>query len=159
MASGNEKEKELKFIIHPVGRACKDLNNPTRRKKEADKTRGYQKLGMTITNEEIKKMREVAKREKELGYMEYCKSYKGNKLSVINRFLFDTTLQPKERICYRYIATPERCKGKLRDKTIISVNYTSDLKYELQVEGETKGIFKNQELTVEYIKKMIGWRD
>mgnify|MGYP000848154880 CR=1 FL=1 len=154
--------------IMPVGRAIdKDMSRINRGIRDSDKVRAKMKEGVNLSNKEIERVLRIADIEEESGVNEYCRCYKGNRLHTVNKFLYDTSLQPKERICYRYVAIPTECKGRLRNRAEVRVTYktkqdTAMLKdfkpYVLYMNDKKVGEHKNQLKVIEHIKKIIGWK-
>lgn len=156
------KDKVIKSKVN--GKASKDVNKINRHKLEADKQRGMMKTGVNLSNETVDRIISVGNKEYVEGVYDICKNYKGNRLCNINRFLYDTRLQPKERLCYKYSVTPIACEGWLRDKKRVSVRYVdkpNDIPISVHkpfiVEyGEIEFKCKNQKEVVNKIKAFAG---
>lgn len=162
---GRKKELEYNTEIQ-VGRVNKSYKDPYRYKKQKDKERQMKRIGYNLSEEKIEKIIQVADREKELGFTNFCKCYKGNRLAYVNKFLFDTNLQAKERICYRYAAIAVKAKGKLRNGKEVKIAYiekkpeeqvTKWKPYQLTYDEKKIGRYKSQREVIEKIKDLIDY--
>ncbi|NCU28689.1 MAG: hypothetical protein EOM85_03415 [Candidatus Moranbacteria bacterium] len=159
---------ELKFEKTNYFRALKKEDVPQRHVNNKDKKVQKRRTGIAITNKEVNRIIEVAEEEKRKGITDYCKCYKGNKISRINKFLYDTSLQPKERICFRFKAIETECRGKLRNGKEIRIVFINKLDNEqitkwlpflLIYDNKKIGRFKNQKETIDKIKDLINYRN
>lgn len=100
-----------------------DYSKINRSKKEADKLTNKLKKDIKLTKEDIEYAEKITEEEKGSDIMKWASSYKGNKLKIINKYLYDPLVMPKERRCYKFKASETRCKGKLRDHRVVEVNF------------------------------------
>ena len=136
-----------------------DYDSILRSKRECKKQRAYLKRNVKLTSEDIEKVEELIKKEKENGVERSIIKYKGNYMYKINKLLYNPWLLPKERICISYKFTETSCKGKLRDKNIISVEMKrikSKNIYYIKINDELKNKCVGQFKACEKIKELIG---
>ena len=136
-----------------------DYDSILRSKRECKKQRSYLKRNIKLTSEDIKKVEELIKKEKENGVERSIIKYKGNYMYKINKLLYNPWLLPKERICITYEFTETSCKGKLRDKNIICIKMkriNSKNIYYIKINNELKCKCVGQFEACEKIKELIG---
>lgn len=137
----------------------KDYDVILRSKRESQKQRARLKKNIKVTEEDVRKIEELIKKEKENGVEKSIFRTKGNCMFMINKLLYNPRLIPRERLCFNYKFTNESCTGRLRDKRVISVKMkriNSRNVYRIKVNGKVKAKCIGQTKACEKIKELIG---
>lgn len=137
----------------------KDYNSILRSKREEEKQRSYLKRNVKITIEDVKKLEELIRKEKENGVEKSIFKSKGNFMYMINKLLYNPHLIPRERLCFNYEFTNESCMGRLRDGRVISVKMkvvNNKKVYYIKINGKLRDKAVGQTKACEKIRDIIG---
>jgi len=106
-----------------------DYSRISRYKSEFDKKKGIKKRDIEITDKYILKVEKLAAYEKENGIDEWCSQTikgKSNYLRDVNRFLHNTDIMPRERICWKYQAKNKEVRGYMRNNDKVRIKANTD---------------------------------